>query len=750
MLRCACPLVLLLLFPMTLWGQGVLVDVREPVPLPRPLPQPPQVPRISYGVDELRVDARVRDQIADVQVSQTFRNTGSQTLEAQFLFPLPYDGAIDSLTLMVNGKEFPAQLLKAEDARQRYESIVRRNRDPALLQWIGTGLFQTNVFPIPAGEQRTVTLHYSQLLRKTDGLTDFLFPLATARYSSQPVGKISLRIAIENTVEIKNLYSPSHAVSIERNGPRQAVVKYEAQHVVPSEDFRLFIDSQAGAVGATVLSYHPEGTEDGYFLLLASPQFQTPQTDRIAKTVSFIVDKSGSMSGEKMEQTRSAARFLLNQLAENDLFNIVSFDSQVQSYRPELELMNTAARTQASAYFDGLNAGGGTNIHDALVQGLSQLRDRQRPAYVLFLTDGLPTAGETNEARITQAAKAANQAGARLLVFGVGYDVNSRLLDRLSREQHGLSEYVRPNENIEAAISRVFQRISRPVLTGVQINYELDAPGGAQVNRVYPGGELDLFAGEQLVVVGRYKNSGDVRIQLKGMVNGGEQRHEFNGHFAAAGRDSTNAFIARLWAMRRIGELIDELDLNGRNPELIEELVRLSTAHGIMTPYTAFLADDTVRPELSSTSNQLRASENLGQLDVADGATGFAQREAKQNFKYLGLAPAGAAPVMNPEAERNLPVELRTRATDPATGKAAIVQKGDQTLYRRGKLLMTPQTAGLDLDKDRSQLTAIKRFSAEYFDLVAKNSKAENELLSEQSDDEELLVQLRGVNYLIQ
>ena len=341
----ASALMLLAIAPSTL-AQGVLVDVRveQPIRLPRPIvlhrhiPQPP--PTASYKIDSLEVNAKLTDQIARVQVSQTFENTGSVPMEVCFMFPLPYDGAIDQLTLLVDGKEYEAKLLSKEEARRRYEEIVRKNRDPALLEWVGTGMFQTSVFPIPPGAKRTVTLRYSQLLRKNYGLTDFIFPLSTAKYTCEPLEKLSIRLAIESGEPIKNVYSATHTVDIERPDKTHAVVKYEAKKIVPGEDFRLFFDSGEEGIGASVVSYRPKSDEDGYFLLLASPQVKAEDDETVAKTVVFVVDRSGSMSGEKIEQAKGAAKFVLNNLRKGDMFNIVAYDSEIETFRPELEKFN--------------------------------------------------------------------------------------------------------------------------------------------------------------------------------------------------------------------------------------------------------------------------------------------------------------------------------------------------------------------------------------------------------------------------
>ena len=361
------PLLLAILaLPTVLQAQGLLivVDPGQQVRLPRPViihhwpphpvppPQPVPPPPASYKIGELSVEARLVDQVARVQVAQTFVNTGSRQMEVAFVFPLPYDGAIEQMTLLVDGKEFPAKLLSADEARRMYEDIVRKNKDPALLEWMGTGLYKTSVFPVPPGGKRTVSLRYSQICRKQEGMTDFLFPLSTAQYTSHAVEKVSIRATIESQVDIKNVYSPSHAVEIKRPDDRHATIAYTSQNEVPTTDFRLLYDVGKGDVSTRVLSYRPDESHDGFFLLLASPKIET-DASRPKKTVVFVVDRSGSMSGKKIEQARGALKFVLNNLREGDLFNIVAYDSQVESFRPELQRFDEETRKAALGFVEG-------------------------------------------------------------------------------------------------------------------------------------------------------------------------------------------------------------------------------------------------------------------------------------------------------------------------------------------------------------------------------------------------------------
>lgn len=714
-----------------------------PYPIPRPVPPP-----VSYKIESLEVNARLMEQVAQVQVSQTFKNTGSRQMEVAFVFPLPYDGAIEQMTLLVDGKEFPARLLSAEEARRMYEEIVRKNRDPALLEWVGTGLFKTSVFPVPAGASRTVSLRYSQLCRKVQGLTDFLFPLSTAKYTSEAVERISIRATIESQAPIKNVYSPTHAVEIKRPDENHATVTFTAEKQVPTSDFRLFFDVGTGKLSTRVLSYRPDEDDDGFFLLLASPEIKAPDAERPKKTVVFVIDRSGSMSGKKIQQVREALKQVLNNLREGDLFNIVAYDSQVETFRPELQRYDEQTRAAALGFVEGIYAGGSTNIDAALNTALGMLQDSDRPNYVVFLTDGLPTAGETNEMKIIDNAQGANKVRARIFAFGVGYDVNSRLLDRLVRGNYGQSEYVKPNEDIEDHVSRLYNRIEAPVLTDVKIAFDFDelkTEAGQPINRVYPAGSFDLFAGEQLVVVGRYKKGGQAKVTVSGSVGGQEQKFRFPAELDGKSKDETNAFIERLWAMRRVGEILDELDLKGKNQELIQELVDLARRHGILTPYTSFFADENARPEDLARAAD-RAETRLYGLQLAEGQAGFAQRALKGDLqRALQAAPApaapaaeaadalsGAAPALGaiPGAAgrgggRGLVDEAKRARDELEAAQQTVRQIGNRTFYLRQGQWVDSRVP----DDQQTKARRIKQFSDEYFALVRRHGRSVSQYL---------------------
>jgi Ca-activated chloride channel family protein len=792
------------------FGQGVLIIIDSPHPVAMPRPWPirptPTPPAISYKLKELAYQAKVTDQIAQVQVSQTFVNNGSQQIQAQFCFPLPYDGAIDRMTYMVDGKEYEAKLLEKKKAREIYEGYVRKNQDPALLEWVGTGMFQTSVFPIPPGAERKVSLKYTQLLRKSGNLTDFMVPLSTAKFTSSPVEKVSFEVNVEAASDIKSIYSPSHAIEVKRPDNKHASVKFEGKEVVPTADFRLLFDTNEGKLGASVLSYRPSGDDEGYFLLLASPEIKSEKAERQAKTVILALDRSGSMSGKKIEQAREALKFVLNNLREGDTFNIVAYDSSVESFKPELQKYDEETRKSAIGFVEGIYAGGSTNIDGAMTTALGMLQDQERPNFVLFFSDGIPTAGETHELKIVANAEQNNKHRARVVNFGVGYDVNSRLLDRLARELNGTTEYVRPDENIEASVSKLYGRMSSPVMTNVAVKIEVDAASsesGSSVNRVYPKEVYDLFAGEQLVQVGRYKKSGDAKVTISGKVGSEEKKHDFPAKLVEKSGDQSFAFVEKLWALRRVGEIIDELDLKGQNEELTKELVELATKHGILTPYTSFLADETstVRELADVGRNTTLARRSLERLSEAGGQAGFAQRAEKKvlqeasgpstssfdlyaengearpadgrgssriagrvasaapgsrarSFSAIaGSGPAAADPTAVGASASPQPLasnSYRDIDTDGVVVVDAVRNVGNETFYKRGKIWVAANATEVDPEKDQAKIKKIKRFDDAYFALVRDNTKSENEMLARQGEGEQLLVKLRGQVYQIE
>jgi len=599
-------------------------------------PPPPQGPAYLTVVYH-HVEVTIEDQVATTRIDQLFRNDNRFAVEGTYIFPLPEEASIERFVMYVDGKPLEGRVLSREEARSIYESIVRKHRDPALLEYIGHNTFQASIFPIAPGEEKRVQIEYRQVLPLEQGLVEYVYPLSTERFSPQPLQDVAITVHLTSREPLKAVYSPSHDVSVDRPDDYRATVGYEARDVLPDRDFVLYYTVSPKDIGLNLLTYHPRG-EDGFFLLLVAPPVEEETQEVVAKDVIFVLDTSGSMSGEKMEQARAALLFVLDHLNPEDRFAIVDFDSSVSTYAPELR--PASQRAEARRYVQALSAGGSTDLDGAL-QRAFDLADVSsgRPQIILFLTDGLPTVGETDPARILARVRERSHENVRLFTFGVGYDVNSALLDALAGENHGASAYILPGENLEERVSAFYGKINRPVLAGARIDF-----GEVAVYDLYPSPLPDLFLGSQTVLAGRYRQGGSTTITLRGTAGGQERTYRYE-DLTFPAESTRNDFLPRLWASRKIGYLLNEIRLHGENREVVDEIVELSLRYGIITPYTSFLVDETGRvlTEEGQAESRLALATALPQQAPAVGKGGVDYSLEVQRLQtgYTGMEQAG-------------------------------------------------------------------------------------------------------------
>ena len=603
-------------------AQGIIIDPPPVPPLPRPIVTPIPPP-VQVSVESQRVDATVSGQVATVQISQLFRNVSTQAQEGTFLFPLPRGAAIGDLQLTVDDQVLEGKLLKKEEARRIYEEIVRQQRDPALLEYMGQDLYRTSVFPIPAESSRTVKLTYREIIRQENGLLRFTIPLD----SRQTPTRLAVNVELTEQPGLRTLYSPSHAVAIERRGDNSAVVGFESSDPTQQRDFTLYWGNDDSAIGVNLLSYKPTG-EEGFFLLLAAPGLDVAPNAVVERDIVLVLDVSGSMEGEKLAQAQDAARFVVSHLNDGDRFNLISFSTGVDRWQAGLQATSDDSRNGANQWIDRLRATGSTDINRALLEALALLDDPQtpsRPAYVLFLTDGLPTQGvEAPDVIIANAQSAAPEGRKlRLFTFGVGYDVNTDLLDEVSANLGGRSSYVQPDEEIDEAVSSFYAGVSTPVLSALSVTLTGADGAPVAVNDSYPFPLPDLFAGGQLVWAGRYTAGGPVAVELAGDVNGVAQRFRYDDlALAESGGESA---VARLWATRKIGALLTAVRRYGANPETVEAIIELSLAYGIVTPYTSYLVEE---PESTAARTPVQWDASVADVGVAPRAQAYAAAPA--------------------------------------------------------------------------------------------------------------------------
>jgi Ca-activated chloride channel family protein len=722
-------------------GDGMIVPTAAHMPV-----------RGGWSVQYHRVDVIVRDQVASVSVDQAFINNGSGMLEVEYRFPIPPGAAIDSMTLVVDGKEMAGKLMDAAEARRIYEDIVRKKKDPALLEYAGFGLYRTRAFPLEPGKPCKVLVHYTHVCRKDGDLVEVDYPLNTEKFSAKPIQDVQVRVDIKAAGDIAAVYSPTHDVKLQRPEPRRVIATYAEKNALPTEDFQLFYKADEGEVAATFLTVQPRSNEDGYFLLLVSPNPRTARTKAMPKDVAICLDHSGSMSGKKLGQATEAVRFILQNLNAKDRFNVIAYSSTVAPLFDGLADATDRNVREADDWLDGLTPTGGTNIHAALAAAMGAFDDGKRPAYVIFLTDGLPTVGETKEAEILRDTRKANSSDARLFVFGVGYDVNVRLLDKLAGENSGRSDYVKPNEPIETKITALYAKIKNPVMTGLQVKVD-----NLRLREQYPQQLGDLFEGDQIVLCGRF-NANDAAalpiedgarqslLHLTGTYLGRERRFDWPVAVRTSGGSARYAFVEQLWAVRRIGWLLDQIQLNGESKEVIDELVRLSKQYGIITPYTSFLADESIRlADAGELRRQAKAAtEELGRVTRADGQRGAGNRRLMNEAYNLAQLRTQGGQLAQQGDSTQVAYEQGTQQA-----VANVRQFGNLALYRRGQTWLAANAAGVDPQADAGRIQRIARFSPEYFQLISMNTQDQNRALASQQTNEQVVIELRGQVYMI-
>jgi len=537
-----------------------------------------------YNPDALQLTTEVvrvqlSDRAAEVNVECTYHNSSQWVLEGTYLFPLPPEAAVDKFSLFVDGEEIKAELLDANAARQEYESIVRRMKDPALLEYVDRQLLKARIYPIQPNSDAKIRLYYTHPLVADFGTTDFAFPLSAERRAKDAA--ISLTFNIETKAALKAATSPTHDVHVTYDGPRHATVTASPRTGGPDADFHLLCTYDTREVGAQFLTT-TDDADQHYFMAIIAPG-EASSDVVIPKDVVFCFDHSGSMANEKIAQARAALQFCLGKLNPGDRFGLILFNDEIDPFTTVLRKVTPSAIDSARRFVDRVTADGGTFIEGALVQSMDLFERADRPKYLVFLTDGLPTVGTRDPGTIRNSVSTHNKEGVRVFTFGVGFDLNAALLNDLASEGQGQSAYVSPKEDVEVAVSNFFRKISRPVLSDCRLQFT-----GVDVHDLYPRDLPDVFAGSEIVVVGRFDEDGPATARLQGTRGAEPVSHVFQAEFMP--KADRYQFIPKLWAGRRIGYLLEDMRKNGETPEVKDEVVRLSKKYGVMTPYTAFLA----------------------------------------------------------------------------------------------------------------------------------------------------------------
>ena len=539
----------------------------------------------AVSIEKLAIDASVDEGVALVELDETFRNHGDGITEGVFSLRLPADAVVASFSMWMQGKEKTGRVLEAQQARRVYDSIVSKRKDPGLVEQTGWRDFRVSVFPIPARDTVRVRMRYAYVLPDDLGLETLEVPLPA---KSGPVGDLRIRTRVTAAHGLSSVDSPSHPGAKITLTEGRGEVAWSADGATPAGPFVLRMVPHREGFDVTVLAHRTPGTgadgpAEGWFTARVVPHLAEPP--RIARDVVFVLDRSGSMEGIKIEQARAALLSGIGTLRPQDRFDVITFASDVTVLQAGALLPATpenldAARRVARA----ISASGGTNIGGALAAALA-LRpdDASRLFAVVFLTDGDPTVGETDPARILADWRTRGAGTARLFAFGVGEDVKDFLLTRLAADGRGFATYVRRNADLEVKISALVDSVRTPLLLDPEVSVE---GVGVEVLDREPSRLPDVFQGRALVLAGRFRGAGKAMLHLRGRTGGAPVDLAVPVDFGAA---ADRPHVAQIWAKLRVERLLDDLRASGDNAEIRREILRLGVRFQIVTPYTSFL-----------------------------------------------------------------------------------------------------------------------------------------------------------------
>lgn len=567
----------------------------------------------EFPLKHTEVAVKVSGYIARVEVKQLFTNPYQDKIEAVYVFPLPQDSAVDDMLIKVGERTIKGDIKKKAEAKQIYENAKQKGHIAALLEQERPNIFTQSVANIVAGDKIEVIIRYVQVLKYDEGAYEYSFPMVVgprfipgntintpsdggwadntdkvpdASRITPPVLKpgersghdINITLDINSGVSMSSVTSPSHKIDVVRVEDNQVSVKLHTGDSIPNKDFTLRYKVAGDMPQYALLTHKIKTDPQGYYLLMIQPKEKYTQEELTPKEMIFVIDSSGSMSGNPIEKSKEVVRRFVKGMNPNDTFQILNFSNAVSGLS-QYPVENTQDNIQkALSYIDNLKGEGGTMMIEGIKAALDYPNSLERIRIVAFLTDGYIG----NETEILAAIQDKLK-GARLFSFGVGTSVNKYLLDNMAKVGRGFVQYVRPDEDTYQVVERFYRRLNNPCLTDVAIIYK-----GLEVVDTYPPAPVpDLFDSQPLFVYGKYYNAGKTEIEVIGKAGGKQVRIKVTVDFPQENKE--NDVIATIWARQKIEDLMSQ-QYHGEKPQIVDQVTEIALRHRLMSQYTSFVA----------------------------------------------------------------------------------------------------------------------------------------------------------------
>ncbi len=543
-------------------------------------------------IQKVNTTIDIQEQVAVTHIDQTFYNELNNSVETIYIFPLPEDATITELVYWVNNHRYVAEIKERQEAVNQYNEKLRQWLDPALLEELGDNLFRLSIVPVnPLSEVRT-EVTYIEPLKYDLGIVEYKFQLNTLGLSSKPLQLVSINLDAQSKYFYTSFTSPSHgnstATKLDKIADNHYKLFYGDENFYPDKDLIIQFESDRTEVNYNILTYTPSPKDsigdDSFYALWITPPDKLDSNDVIPKDIVFTADVSSSMEGTRIEQVKEALKNFIDHLNSIDRFNIITFGTFVEKFKPDLVEASTNNIADAKLYVQNLYALGMTNIDESLKSSLQQSYGDSTSNNLVFLTDGYPTWGEKNQDSILNRTKRYNTKSVRIFPFGVGDDISKSLLGNIASENHGYVKFITSDDSIALVVNDHFQRISKPVLTDIDVDFS-----SLVTWDIYPKATNDLFWGSQIMQLGLYNGNGLYNVSVSGKMM--SKPVSFAQQIYFADTIGGHKFVPRLWAKAKINHILDLIQIYGETEELKNQVIELSLKFQILTPYTAMYID---------------------------------------------------------------------------------------------------------------------------------------------------------------
>jgi Ca-activated chloride channel homolog len=639
---------------------------------------------LAFPLKHTAVQAQIAGNLARVEVVQTFENPFTTTLEAVYTFPLPDEAAVDEMEIRMGDRTIKGSIKERQVAQQIYEQAKQAGQTAGLLEQERDNIFTQSLANILPGEQIDVTIRYTESLKFEAGNYEFVFPMVVGpRYipglpiadeiigggtANAPLTRnqdtdlvpdasrlnapivpsgmrsphdINVTVEIVAGLPITAIASPSHQIRLDQTGDIMRVTL--DGDTIPNQDLILRYQVASAQTQATVLAQADQ--RGGHFAIYLIPAIQYRAAELVPKDVVFLIDTSGSQTGDPLAKCQELMRRFIPGLNPQDTFSIIDFSNTTRQLSP-VPLANTAKnQARALRYIDQLAANGGTDMRQGIQAVLNfPIVEPGRLRSIVLLTDGYIG----NENQILAEVQPGLRPGNRLYSFGVGSSVNRFLLNRIAEIGRGRARIIRPDEPTDAVAEQFFRQINNPVLTNIQVRWE----GRGESPAIYPALPPDLFAEQPLVLFGRKADRTPGKLHITGMAAGGERYQQtFELHFEEQSLESGgNPAIAQLWGRARIKDLTNQM-VSGDTKAGVTAVTETALTYQLLSPYTAFVAvSDDIRADATTSSVSIQVPVEMpagvSHLGVF-GDVGLSAVAPPMMMKRLRMNDPGApAPVM--------------------------------------------------------------------------------------------------------